>query len=194
MSEITALLFERVNAAFLKTVMPNMRDNPNQPVNQVLNALRVSLPEFDITTTNRVAAFIGQIAHESGELRYLTELATGDAYEGRQDLGNNQPGDGRRYKGRGFIQLTGRANYQAYQDERAGPRFNANVVANPNLVATPAMGMDVSAWYWDKRKLNRYADEWDLETITRRINGGLNGFDRRVQYCTIARDFLTRSS
>jgi len=125
----------------------------------------------------RQAHFLAQIGHESGEFRFRAEIASGEAYQGRADLGNLQPGDGQRYKGRGLIQLTGRANYGEYG--RAIGR-EAELLAQPDLVATDTeMCVDVAGWFWAKRGLNRFADADDLTTVTLRINGGSNGLDDR---------------
>lgn len=130
-----------------------------------------------IDTPLRRAHFIAQIGHESGELRFREEIASGAAYEGRQDLGNTQPGDGCRFKGRGLIQLTGRANYAEYGRDIGR---EAELLEQPQCVADdPALCVDVAAWFWHKRKLNPLADQDDLLAITRRINGGLNGLDDR---------------
>ena len=125
----------------------------------------------------RQAHFLAQIGHESGEFRFRAEIASGEAYQGRVDLGNLQPGDGRRYKGRGLIQLTGRANYGEYG--RAIGR-EAELLVQPELVQTDTeLCVDVAGWFWAKRGLNRFADADDLTTVTQRINGGINGLDDR---------------
>ena len=130
-----------------------------------------------IDTPLRRAHFLAQVGHESGELRFRRELASGAAYEGRQDLGNTQPGDGPRYKGRGLIQLTGRANYAEYG--RALGR-EAELLEHPERVADEIdLCIDVAAWFWSRRELNALADRDDLTAITRRINGGLNGLEDR---------------
>ncbi len=131
----------------------------------------------DIGSPLRQAHFLAQIGHESGCLRFRAELASGEAYEGRQDLGNLSPGDGRKYKGRGLIQLTGRTNYAEYG--RAIGR-EAELLANPSLIESDAaLCADVAGWFWARRNLNELADKDDLNAITRRINGGLNGIDER---------------
>lgn len=91
-----------------------------------------TMERFQINTPKRQAAFIAQLAHESGSLKYVRELASGKAYEGRKDLGNTQPGDGVKFKGRGLIQLTGRANYQ-----KASDYFNEDFINHPELIETP---------------------------------------------------------
>jgi predicted chitinase/peptidoglycan hydrolase-like protein with peptidoglycan-binding domain len=130
-----------------------------------------------LDTPLRQAHFLAQIGHESGELRFRAEIASGEAYEGRSDLGNTQDGDGRRFKGRGLIQLTGRANYREYG--RAIGR-EAELLDNPELLATNLdLCVDVAGWFWAKRHLNALADADDLTGITKRINGGLNGLENR---------------
>ena len=136
----------------------------------------------------RQAHFLAQIGHESGEFRFRAEIASGEAYQGRVDLGNLQPGDGQRYKGRGLIQLTGRANYGEYG--RAIGR-EAELLAHPELVETdPELCVDVAGWFWAKRGLNAFADADDLTTLTKRINGGLNGFDDRRRLLTRGKALL----
>src|SRR5207342_2210749 len=96
--------------------------------------LNAAMAEAKINTPARKAAFLAQLAHESGELRYMEEIADGSAYEGRRDLGNTHPGDGRRFKGRGPIQLTGRANY-----ERFGELLGVDLVNDPDQAAKPEL-------------------------------------------------------
>lgn len=117
---------------------------------------------------------MAQLAHESGNFRYMEEIASGRAYEGRKDLGNTEKGDGTRYKGRGPIQLTGRANYRKY-----GLALGIDFENNPEIVALPSIGMLVACKYWDDNGLNELADKDDINLITRRINGGFNGLDDR---------------
>lgn len=141
--------------------------------------------EFEITTPERLAAFMGQLCHESNQLRSWVELASGKAYEGRQDLGNTEPGDGPRYKGRGPIQLTGRANYRA-----AGRALGVDLEGQPELAATPDVGFRVAGWYWATRGLNALADAGDYRAITLKINGGLNGYADRVRHWHRCRSVL----
>lgn len=133
---------------------------------------------FAIDSAQRLAAFVAQVGHESGRLLFLTELwgptPAQDGYEGRADLGNTQPGDGFRYRGRGLIQITGRANYQ-----RAGAALALPLVDHPELLAQPDNAALSAAWFWNQHDLNELADAGEFETITRRINGGLNGLEDR---------------
>lgn len=131
-----------------------------------------------------VAHWLAQLAHESGQLRYTRELATGDAYEGRANLGNTQPGDGRRFRGRGFIQLTGRGNYSEY-----AAASGHNVVAQPDLLEDVALAADVSGWFWSARRVWERTEgtEDRVRAITKIINGGTNGLDERRAFFERAR-------
>jgi len=130
-----------------------------------------------LDTPLRLAHFMGQVAHESGGFYYMEEIASGAAYEGRADLGNTVAGDGKRYKGRGPIQLTGRANYRTF-----GREIGIDLEAHPEIAAIPSIGIHTAVKYWDSRGLNALADADDLLAITRRINGGTNGLqDRQVR-------------
>jgi putative chitinase len=137
--------------------------------------LNAAMAEFDIDTPARQAAFIAQVGHESGQLRYVRELASGAAYEGRADLGDTAPGDGVRFKGRGLIQITGRANYHA-----CGVALGLDLVGQPELLEQPGNACRSAAWFWQTHGLNALADAGDQERITRRINGGTNGLADRL--------------
>ena len=139
--------------------------------------LNAAMYEFHINSPLRQAAFIAQIAHESGELRYVEEIASGIAYEHRKDLGNTQPGDGMRYKGRGLIQITGRNNYA-----ECGKALGCDLITNPELLETTDLACRSAAWFWASHGLNDLADKGDFERITKRINGGLNGYQERLAY------------
>lgn len=148
--------------------------------------LVTGMKKYDITSNLRMAHFIAQLAHETASFLYAEEIASGAAYEGRSDLGNTQPGDGKRFKGRGLIQLTGRANYTAYSKDSG-----VDYVAKPELVATdPFVGVDVACWYWNKRGISKFADLDDVKAVTRAINGGYNGLDDRIQYLVRAKGVL----
>jgi len=146
--------------------------------------------ESGISTPLRMAHFLAQLAHESGELRYAEEIASGDAYEGRADLGNSEPGDGRRFKGRGLIQLTGRSNYEAYGKTRGKDYTVSN---KTDLLANdPFIAVDVSCWYWVENDLNSLADRDDIRAVTQAINGGYNGLEDRKAKLERAKFFLMR--
>ena len=133
-----------------------------------------------IDTPLRTAHFLAQAGHESGDLLYTEEIASGQAYEGRADLGNTQPGDGPKFKGRGLIQLTGRANYVAY-----GKTIGKDLTVNgtwATIATDPSLAVDVACWFWNTHKLSALADADDLQTITKRVNGGLNGLQDRADH------------
>ena len=171
-----------VSLSQLKAIMPGLSDGRAR---QLLPHLNKAMLGAAITTPKRQAAFLAQLAHESGELRYFEELASGKAYEGRKDLGNVRPGDGVRYKGRGPIQLTGRNNYRA-----AGKALGIDLENNPKLAARSDVGFRTAAWFWTSRKLNPLADRGDFREITRRINGGYNGMASRTRYWNRAKKAL----
>lgn len=133
----------------------------------------------------RLAHFMGQCGHESGGFRFMEEIASGAAYEGRADLGNTQPGDGRRFKGRGPIQLTGRANYR-----RVGRMIGIDLERHPEIVSHPSIGLLVGCVYWNDRKLNAKADADDLLGLTKAINGGTNGLEDRRRRTAQAKELI----
>ena len=143
---------------------------------------------YAINTPARMAAFLAQIGHESGRLRYSREIwgptAAQSRYEGRKDLGNVRAGDGKRYMGRGLIQTTGRANYAATtQGLRAIAPGVPDFEAAPELLELPEWAALSAAWYWDSRGLNDLADQQSesaFVALTRRINGGTNGLSDRL--------------
>ena len=144
--------------------------------------LNTAMNRYQIVGSKRVAAFIAQIGHESGQLKYVKEIwgptAAQMRYEGRADLGNTQPGDGSKYRGRGLIQITGRANYEA-----CGEALGLDLIKQPELLEKPQHACMSAAWFWATKGLSTLADEGKFETITRRINGGLNGLaDRQMLY------------
>lgn len=143
--------------------------------------LTAAMAEFGINTSRRRAAFLAQVAQESGELRYTREIASGDAYEPPSEkateLGNTEPGDGPFYKGRGLLMITGRANYTA-----CGTALGIPLVLNPGLLEAPEGASRSAAWWWSKHGLNELADDDAFGTITLRINGGYTGLDARLRY------------
>jgi putative chitinase len=176
-----------LTAAGLIEIMPNARRVAAtyvEPLNQAMGA-------FGITTPRRQAAFLGQVAHESGQLQYTRELwgptPAQVAYEGRHDLGNLEPGDGKRFLGRGLIQITGRLNYGEVSQALFG---DDRLLITPTDLETPDLAALSAAWFWGKNGLNAWADANDYRTITRRINGGLNGWQDRVTYWERAKHLL----
>lgn len=146
------------------------------------------LPRYGINSPLRMVHFLAQVGHESMSFVYTEEIASGSAYEGRKDLGNTEKGDGIRFKGRGLIQLTGRKNYSDYGDYAC---LNLLTKGNERIVSIhPTYALDASLWFWDKRKLNSYADKDDLRAITRRVNGGYNGLPDRQDYLDRAKFFI----
>lgn len=138
-------------------------------------AAAVHMARYEIMESPlRLAHLMAQLIHESDGLRAMEEYASGAAYEGRRDLGNTAKGDGRRFKGRGPIQITGRANYRRY-----GARIGIDVERHPEAASVPSIGLILSLEYWADKGLNRYADLDDIVTITERINGGHNGLAER---------------
>lgn len=138
-----------------------------------------ALDRWDCTTPLRMAMFVAQTAHETGTYRYLREIASGEAYEGRLDLGNTQPGDGKRFPGRGLMQLTGRGLYTKCSEELYWPRDL--LITQPELLEQPAYAANSAGWYWDLKNLNRFSDASDIVGASRRINGGRTGLAERVE-------------
>src|SRR5699024_9008816 len=143
-----------------------------------------AMVQADCTNVNRAAMWCAQLGHESVGLRYMREIASGAAYEGRRDLGNVYPGDGVRYAGRGPIQITGRNNYgtlSAWAHSKGYVQSRTYFVDNPAELEKPRYGFLGAVWYWTvaRPQINSLADARNLEAVTRAINGGLNGFADR---------------
>lgn len=170
-----------ITGAQLQSIMPFAKAR----IPSFVAPLNAAMHEFHINSPIRQAAFIAQIAHESGELRYVEEIASGIAYEYRKDLGNTQPGDGMKFKGRGLIQITGRSNYH-----ECGKALGVDLITNPELLETNDLACRSAAWFWASRGLNDLADRGDFERITKRINGGLNGCQERLVYHALAKTAL----
>lgn len=156
---------------------------------EFLPFLEDAMREFQIDTPARQAAFLAQIAHESGHLRWLVEIwgptAAQARYETRYDLGNVAPGDGFKYRGRGLIQLTGRGNYK-----RAGDALGVDLINKPELLGEASLACRSAAWFWKTHGCNELADEGAFERITKRINGGLNGYAERLGLWERAKEVL----
>lgn len=167
----------------IKKIAPGAKDSIVDPLVKYLNQY---MPNYGVTSYLRICHFIAQAAHESAGFKTLEEYADGSAYEGRKDLGNIYKGDGKRYKGRGIFQLTGRANYQAMSK-----LLNKDLENNPSWAALPEISVLTALEYWKSRGLNTLADRDDVLNITKRINGGINGLDSRKVYLDRAKKVLT---
>ena len=168
-----------------------------------LTGLNDCFDKYDISTPQRQSCFLAQVMHESGGFKFLEEnlnysaqalmrtwgsrfpdIDTAEKFEHNPEkiankvyagrMGNMEEGDGWKYRGRGLIQLTGRENYANF-----GHNVGVDVLSNPDLLATPEYACLSAGFYWNKRNLNEYADKMDIETITKRINGGLLGIEDR---------------
>lgn len=156
-------------------------------VTAVGEVLAPTLEAYGIDTRLRIAHFLAQTCHESAGFRTTEEFASGDAYEGRADLGNTQRGDGRRYKGRGLLQLTGRANYREF-----GQALGVDLENDPEAAAEPVLSLRIACEFWKRRRINPHADRDDVIAVTRIINGGTNGLDHRRQLTSKAKAALAR--
>lgn len=128
-----------------------------------------------IDNKQRVAAFLATIGHESARFKYTEEIASGKKYEGREDLGNLISGDGPKYKGRGLIQITGRYNY-----EHLSIDYGEDFINFPEKLAEPYYAVMSACWFWNRKYLNAIADEGDFKKLTKKVNGGLNGWEDRL--------------
>ncbi len=143
-------------------------------ITAVSSQLSAALVRYEMDTDHRAAYWAGQVCYESDQFCTTVEYASGAAYEGRSDLGNVNPGDGVRYRGRGLIQLTGRANYAHY-----GLLASLDLINDPDLAADPLNALTLACLFWNAHGLSALADLEDLEGITKKINGGLNGLAQR---------------
>ncbi|MYM37272.1 glycoside hydrolase family 19 protein [Duganella sp. FT94W] len=155
-----------------------------------LAPLAAAMAEFGINTRPRAASFLAQVGHESGQLQFVRELASGAAYDTgtlAARLGNTPEadGDGQRYKGRGLIQITGRTNYAA-----CGAALGLDLLAQPELLEQPVNACRSAAWFWRTHGLNELADAGDQVRVTRRINGGTNGLAERLALFAVAQRVL----
>lgn len=171
---------EKLTKEQIKKIMPYASA---ANIDKYLPHLNDTMQSFEINTPLRQAHFLAQLAHESGSLKYVREIASGEAYEGRKDLGNTHPGDGVRFKGRGLIQLTGRTNYEQFA--RVVPE--ADIMNHPERIENPDLACLVAGWFWSEHALNDIADRDDVVRITKIINGGRNGLAERMEYLNKAK-------
>ena len=181
-------LFVQLTPEILREIIPNAGTRAAIFADSISDACN----RYSINTPKRLAAFLAQVAHESGSLLYVKELASGKAYDTGKlaaTLGNTPEadGDGQKYKGRGLIQITGTANYRACSFGLFG---DDRLLRTPELLEQPENAALSAAWFWDSRKLNILADAGDFRKITKRINGGYNGWEDRLQFYTRAKKIL----
>ena len=167
-----------ITAQQLLHILPNA----GQSAGVFVSALNTAMNHYQIVDLKRVAAFIAQIGHESGQLKYVKEIwgptKAQAKYEGRKDLGNTVAGDGSKYRGRGLIQITGRINYMT-----CGEALALDLLKQPELLEKPQHACMSAAWFWATKGLNTLADAGQFDKITQRINGGQNGAaDRQALY------------
>lgn len=169
-----------ISAEMFAAVVSKQAKDPDN----ILSGLNDACIRYGVTTPMRAAMFLAQWAHESGGFQYTEEIwgptPAQRGYEGRKDLGNVFPGDGFRYRGRGWAQLTGRDNYT-----KAALALTIDFVGQPDLAALPHHAAVIAGWYWDSRRINKFADAGDFVAVTKAINGGTNGLADRVRYLRI---------
>ena len=153
----------------------------NQIEDTEIDEMNACLRKYDITTPQRISHFLSQTAHESGGGRYKKELASGAAYEFRDDLGNDEVGDGPKYKGAGYLQTTGKHNYSRLAEYLGDPR----VMEGVDYVAENYPFTSAGFWWMDNEMNALIDDGADVEAVTRRVNGGTNGLADRKEYYEI---------
>lgn len=176
----------------LQAIMPNSKKrfrttDPTSPsrAEVFLPYLNKFMEEYNIRNPMCIVYFLATIAVESGELKYTEEIADGSAYEGRKDLGNTVRGYGKRYKGRGLIQLTGFYNYQAYSQHIGYDFYTDN--KRVKMISQPGNATRSACWYWWKNNLNAVALTDNPQAVRRKVNGGLNGYPLFLQYVVRAK-------
>ncbi|RDV24106.1 peptidoglycan-binding protein [Alteromonas aestuariivivens] len=162
-------------------------DDQFRIVSAVAGEFQQILHQYNIDSALRIAHFMGQVTHECAGFRTTEEFASGAAYENRADLGNTQKGDGKKYKGRGLIQLTGRFNYRKFGDLLGLPLED-----KPEIAAEPLISLKIACEFWQHRKINAQADRDDLIAVTKLVNGGTNGLADRRKYLQRAKTELAR--
>lgn len=180
-----------VDGDFILEVAPRFSGDKAQRQREIVGEISGQftsiLESYDISTYLRIAHFMGQVTHECAGFRTTEEFASGADYNGRLDLGNTEKGDGPRYKGRGLLQLTGRANYR-----QMGQNLGLPLEAEPLRAGEPLISLRIACEYWKSRKINPDCDRDDLIAVTRKVNGGINGLDDRRIYYRRAKEALSR--
>jgi putative chitinase len=164
-----------------------------EKLNAITLALNTTFERYAINTPLRMCHFLAQVLHESSAFHYSVEIWGNTpaqlGYDTRVDLGNTpeHDGDGYRYRGRGWIQVTGRANYKLVSQE-----LGKDFIADPDLLATEPYDSLSAGWFWNRRKFNTFADLDDILSITKRVNGGYNGLDDRKMWLVKAKNVLMK--
>jgi putative chitinase len=170
----------------IKAICPTARK-----IDLYLPYLNIYLSRYAVNTPDRASMFLAQVLHESGGFKFVKEI-WGDTswqvkYEGHKGLGNTQPGDGKKYMGRGLVQCTGRSNYTEFAKWANLPE----IVDQPELLEQPELAVLSAVWFWDKNKLNSYADKQDIEGCTKRVNGPkMLGLEERKHYYSKGKEVL----
>ena len=177
-----------MDLATISKIVGAMTAAQKKNAQSVIVALDQYGARFGLNQPHRQAQYLAQLLHESGAFKWDRELwgptPAQKHYEGRKDLGNTQAGDGSRYRGRGPLQITGRANYREFTKwcrakiDAKAPDFERN----PELIVTDPWEGVGPLWYWSTRDLNKYADRGDVEMVSRRVNGGTNGLADRLDW------------
>lgn len=174
----------------LSSIVPTLHE---PKLSAYTTAINDTMLKYGILTPIEQAMFIGQIMHESAGCFYTKELASGTAYEGRKDLGNIEKGDGVKFKGRGLIQITGRANYTLMSKD-----FGVDFITHPELLETPQWATESAGWFWKRNNVDKYADLNDFDGVSDLINrghktaaiGDSNGYADRLAYFNRAKKAL----
>lgn len=173
----------------LKQISPS---TPDSRIDTFIGHLNAYMPLYGIDTPNEIASFLAQVLHESGGLKWLREIwgptLAQSKYEGRADLGNNVKGDGKKFMGRGLMQITGRANYQRMSKDMFG---DERLLQTPDLLSTAQYAVQSACIYWKWRKMDLIDDDFDIRAETKKVNGGYNGLADRQQYFDKAIEVLT---
>jgi len=165
-----------LTVALIKQIAPLAQ---TKDIEKVLPFLNHALPRYEITTPIRVSMFLSQALTETLRFFSLKEFASGDAYDTRVDLGNTpeKDGDGRKWKGRGIFQTTGKTNYT-----RVSKALGIDCLTHPEMLEEPKWAVESACLYWKDRSLNTIADTGDIVKMSKRINGGTNGLEERIAY------------
>lgn len=197
-----------ITADILKALAPGSKRSNYKNLTGLALWMNHWFPEFEIDTKSEICHILAQLAHESDSFNAMEEYASGQAYEGRKDLGNIKPGDGIKFKGHGPIQITGRKNHQLMGVKAGAPM---KFIDNPKLLTTPEWGIWSACVFWTDRGLLDISNMPDsarvpckikdnegytvvmvapIVYITRRVNGGVNGLPERIEFYERAKSII----